>query len=215
MNFLKKNWVFISITLVSILLGLLAVLTAIRLRDQTAVAPTVPQSQPQAVDGTPVPACQATFTITADASPVPTPTPGSSPLPTPTPVVTPTPTPVPTATPPTGGTDPSPSPVVTPTPTPVATPTPTPPASCSNTCTSTDDCQSGLTCYITGGQTTGVCRHPACQTDTDCTCPTAQNPTPTPAPSTTPEVPVAGNTWMTVFLIVGGVAVLILGLALL
>lgn len=191
MDFLKKNWVFLTIGLVSLFLGVMAVLTAVRLREEQPVAPTAPQSQPRAVDGVPVAACTLTFTITLPgASPTPTPTPGSSPSPTPTP---------------TPGVSPSPTP----------TPTPTPIPQCNESCTSNANCPSSMICYITAGQTSGNCRNPACQTETDCICETAQLvPSPSVTPPTTPTVPVAGTAWPTLFLIIGGMALLVLGFAL-
>ena|SRR3989344_8049800 len=277
MNFLKKNWAFLGIGLVSLLLGVLAVLTAVRLREEKPVAPTAPQSKPRAVEGSPVPECTISFTISlASPSPTPSPTPpaecnstcvidGDCPnalicsggfcrnpscatetnclCPTPTPSPTPTPTPV-------GGlvcgdactttsecnsgmtcyqgvcrnpscetdvdcicTQSSP----TPTPTPSVSPTPTPtPLACGSTCGTTIGCPSGsgMICYITSGQTTGVCRNAACQTDSDCTCDVASPASPSPTPSVIPTVPKAGTMWPTLFLIMGGMALLILGFAL-
>lgn len=174
MNFFRKNWIFLSIGVVSVLLAVLAILTATKLRQEKPIAPTAPESKPQALEGSPVPACQASFSI---AAPSPTPTPSGTPSPTPTP-----------------------TPGVTPTP----TPTPTPTVGCNSSCSSASQCSSDLTCYITSG-TSGFCRNAACQTESSCVCTVA---------STAPSVPVSGTTWPTVFLIIGGVALLVFGFAL-
>ncbi len=73
----------------------------------------------------------------------------------------------------------------TPTPTPTVTPTPTPVPQCNSTCTTDSGCPSTLSCYKTGGQTTGNCRNSGCLTSTNCTC-TTSTPTPTPTPTVTP-----------------------------
>lgn len=90
---------------------------------------------------------------------------------------------------------------------------PTPPPQCGAGCTSNSQCPSNLICYIPAGQTTGACRNPECQTDVDCVCP-GPAVSPTPAPSVIPGVPVAGVSWPTIFLIMGGMALLVLGFAL-
>lgn len=105
----------------------------------------------------------------------------------------------PTATPPVSPTPNTPTPTSSPiactaltfkiaavTPTPTAsgsvapTPTPTPtstPVSCNNTCSLKSDCESGLVC------TSGSCRNPSCNSQTNCTCPT-----PTATPTAKPLV---------------------------
>lgn len=83
-----KKTVFIVIALVaSIVVGILAILTAIRLTTQQPVAPTAPQLKPQASEPTTVPSntCRVEFTLN------PSPTPSSGPSSTPT--LTPSPTP--------------------------------------------------------------------------------------------------------------------------
>jgi hypothetical protein len=42
MKYFKNNWAFLIIAAVSLLMGILAVVTAFKLRSETAVAPTVP-----------------------------------------------------------------------------------------------------------------------------------------------------------------------------
>lgn len=194
MDTLRKNWAFILIGIVSLLLGGLAILTAIRLNTTEPVAPTVPTKQ-QALEGDPVPACQLSFSLAVVASP--SPTPGTSPSPSPS-------------------SSSSPSPSVSPTPTPSVTPTPTP-LTCNSTCSSSSQCSSNLVCYITAGQSVGVCRHPSCQTESDCSCLTtspAPSVSPTPTPSVTPTVPKSGTAWPTIFLIAGGMLLLVIGFAL-
>lgn len=174
------------------MLGGLALLTAMRLRTTEPIAPTAPQPQ-QALEGDPVPACQLSFTLGVTVSP----TPGTSPS------VSPSATP---------GVSPSATPGVSPSvsPTPTATP-----LTCNNTCSSSSQCASNLVCYITAGQSVGVCRHPSCQTESDCSCPSGTvTVTPSPSPSVTPTVPTAGTAWPTVFLIAGGMLLLIIGFAL-
>lgn len=98
---------------------------------------------------------------------------------------------------------------------PAPTPTPTPTA-CNSTCDDNGDCPTNMICYITSGNTSGLCRTPACQSDTDCSCDLAQAQTsPTPTPSVIPTVPTAGTPWPTFFVVMGGAALLILTFALL
>jgi len=125
MNKLKQNWYLILIGLATVILGIIAVVTAIKLYQlrEVPVAPTVPKPAPARE---PVEACKLTFNISA-VTPTPTltgtitPTPTGSPTPTPTLTGTPTPTP-------TGTITPTPTGTITPTPTlpPGVTPTPTP-----------------------------------------------------------------------------------------
>ena len=137
MNKLKQNWYLILIGLATVILGIIAVVTAIKLYQlrEVPVAPTVPKPAPARE---PVEACKLTFNISA-VTPTPTltgtitPTPTGSPTPTPTLTGTPTPTPTGTITPtPTGTVTLTPTPTssvtLTPTPTlpPGVTPTPTP-----------------------------------------------------------------------------------------
>lgn len=105
MNFLKKYWYLILVTIITVGIGVVAYLTSTKLEQQTPVAPTVPQVTPKATDIN----CKLVFSISPDNTPTPTPTPPDTtgtPTPTPTPPDEPTPTPTPPAS--------------TPTPTPVA-----------------------------------------------------------------------------------------------
>lgn len=122
MNKLKQNWYLILIGLATVILAIIAVVTAIKLYQigKKPVAPTVPKPAPARE---PVEACKLAFNI-AQLTPTPTPTGTVTPTPTATltPTPTATPTPGPTATPtPTS----TPGPTATPTPSPTATPTPT------------------------------------------------------------------------------------------
>jgi len=135
---MNKTAQYVVVGLVSFVLGGLLLLTVYRVAQQRPVAPTAPESKPQALEGSPVPECVVSFTITLP-SPTPTPTPTASPTPTPspTPVATPSPsptippTPTPTATP-VPSPSPTPTPIPTPSPTASPTPTPTPIAQCVN-----------------------------------------------------------------------------------
>lgn len=126
MESLKKNWLLLVVTSATVLLAVLAIMTAIKIRQLGPVAPNVPQRTPEAAvsERNPVAACRLTFSL-GGTTPTPTPT-GS---PTPTPTGTPGPTPTPTATP-TGTPTATPTATPTPTPTPApgssSTPTPTP-----------------------------------------------------------------------------------------
>lgn len=76
---------------------------------------------------------------------------------------------------------PSPTPSHSPSPTPTASPTASPVPQCNTTCTTSSQCPSGLTCYISNGQVAGNCRKSTCTTEADCVCATA-----TPTASSTP-----------------------------
>ncbi len=90
-----------TVTIITVGIGVVAYLTSTKLEQQSPVAPTVPQVTPKASDIN----CKLVFSIGVENTPTPTPT------------VTPTGTPGPTSTPtPTG----TPGPTSTPTPTPVA-----------------------------------------------------------------------------------------------
>jgi len=125
MNKLKQNWYLILIGLATVILGIIAVVTAIKLYQlrEVPVAPTVPKPAPARE---PVEACKLTFNISA-VTPTPTPTGTITPTPTGSPTPTPTLTGTPTPTP-TGTITPTPTGTITPTPTlpPGVTPTPTP-----------------------------------------------------------------------------------------
>ncbi len=107
---------YIFVALFSFAFGGTILLTVVRVGQEKPVAPTAPESRPQAVDGNPVPACQASFSVSV-ASPTPTP----RPTPSPTPSATPSPTPRPT---------PSATPRPTPSSTPRVTPSPSPAPIC-------------------------------------------------------------------------------------
>ncbi|MBL7159792.1 PKD domain-containing protein [Candidatus Microgenomates bacterium] len=70
MNYLKKNWLVVLIGCLSAVMGVLTLLTVIKLKKTTPIAPTVPQRKPEAVTE----ACTLTFTLTVEASASPTPT---------------------------------------------------------------------------------------------------------------------------------------------
>ncbi len=106
---MKKNLTIIGIIISTVVLAILSVMTAIRIKNlgTRPVAPSVPESKPKAEELipdslTPVPACKSTLQATA-LTPSPTPevsltptatlTPGPSSTPTPGPSSTPTPGP--------------------------------------------------------------------------------------------------------------------------
>jgi hypothetical protein len=230
MNYLKKHWYLVVVTLLTIGLAVMVILTSGKLSQTKQVAPTVPQQAPQAA----VAACTLAFNITIST-------------PTPTGTLTPTPTPTPT-----------PEDTSTPTPTPTLTPTPTPQqqVSCNSTCTTNSDCQSGLVCIsnfcrnpsctdqtncqcqvvynnptptpivqppatcnssctlntdCTGGLVCigGACRNPSCTSQTDCVCVVAEA-------QPTPKIPVSGSgpSILGASIIGSGLLILLLGLAL-
>lgn len=148
MEKLKKNWSLSLIILATIILGVIAVVTATKLRQtmQKPIAPTAPLPAPAhfvapttTPTPTPTPKCSLSFciptpTITGTLTPTPTnsPTPTATVTGTLTPTATHTPTATPTSTPPTGTLTPVPTSTPTiaiPTPTatqPVISPLPTP-----------------------------------------------------------------------------------------
>jgi len=116
---MKKNLILIGIITSTIVLAVLSVVTAMKIRElgTQPVAPSVPKTKPKAVEPE-IPeippsseACKQTFLVALVA----TPTPGPSPTPTAT--GTPGPSPTPTSTP-------TPGPTVTGTPGPTSTPVP-------------------------------------------------------------------------------------------
>jgi len=196
---IKKNWYVILIGLSTVVLGAIAIMTALRLYQagNKPVAPNAPESKPAAQTlptATPTPAstCLLTFNLT---------------LPTGTPTPTPTripPTPTPTR-----------NPLATPTPTPNPTATPTPPASCYHTCTNDSDCESNLTCLTVAGSK--KCVKAQCPDEQDCLCPVTQKTTPTPVPTkvTTEEaLPEAGTDLPTLALFAGGLILILIPLLL-
>ncbi len=132
MNFAQKSLKYFAVFVVFFGVGILIILSTVKLQKQTPVAPTAPTPQ-RAIEGSPVPECQDVLTvIVASPTPTPTPTPSASPSPSPSPSVTPSPTPTPISTPtatptasPTATPTATPRPTATPTPTPTATPVPT------------------------------------------------------------------------------------------
>ena len=125
-DFFKNRIVTILILLATLVLAGVAIFTAVRLYQlrQRAVAPTAPESVPEAA---PPKACTAlTFTLTTETpTPTPTGTATATPTPTPTPTATATSTPTPT---PTGTATPTPTPTATTTSIAQATTTATPTA---------------------------------------------------------------------------------------
>ncbi len=97
MQFLKKYWYLMLVTLITMGIGVVAYLTSIKLEQREPVAPTVPQVTPKASDVN----CKLIFTLGVDNTPTPTPTVPvtGSPTPTQTPGPTASPTPSPTVTP--------------------------------------------------------------------------------------------------------------------
>lgn len=124
MEKIKRNWYLILIAIATVVLGAIAVITAIKLYQlrEKPVAPTAPESKPRAVS----PQCTLEFSLAV--TPTPTPTGSLTPTPTPTGSLTPTPTPTATGTP-----GPTATPTPTGTPGPTATPTPTPPPGATST----------------------------------------------------------------------------------
>lgn len=121
----KSNSLLLGLTIfLTITLAALAILTAIKLRTEKPVAPTVPQAKPKAVEVNVNPKCQISFQMPALPTLTPTPTTLVTPTATPTGVFTPTPTdtPTPTSTP---TNTPVPTGVSTNTPAPTSTPIPT------------------------------------------------------------------------------------------
>ena len=124
-DFLKSKFVTAIVVLATIILAGVAIFTALRLYQlrQEAVAPTAPESQPEARGIRPVACQQLAFTLTTGSSPTPTPTGTVTNTPTPTTTTTSTPTPT---EPPTGGGDPTPTNTPTPTTGAISAVSPTP-----------------------------------------------------------------------------------------
>lgn len=195
-----------TLTLTGILLALALVVGGVvlvlpRLTTLSPIAPTAPESRPQAADWIGGNQCALTFTIEGE-----TPTPTATPSATPTPTSTPSPTPTPTPTTPAGTPTPTLPPGVTPTPTVpggVATPTPVK-ASCNQSCNVSSDCMAGLTCT-----TDGLCRNISCSEMASCVCP-GSTPTPTPIGA----LPEAGLSLPTIGALGGGIVMILLGILL-
>ena len=178
MQFLKKYWYLLIITVITVALGVITFITSQQLTKTTPVAPNVPQEAPRASTA----ACTLTFSLAVT-----------------TPTNTPTPTPKASCN---NGcsenTDCADGLIcsgntcrnasctektncVCDVPTPTNTPTPTPLASCNNGCTVNTDCAAGLVCD------SDTCRNPSCTEKTNCTCDIAEAAVPTP------QTPVAGT----------------------
>jgi hypothetical protein len=105
---MKKNLTIVGIILLTVILAVLSVVTALRIKEMGTrpVAPSVPESKPEAVDVgppdglTPATICQKSLSVTEEITGTPTPTTTTTPTPTVTGTPTPTTTPSPT---PTGG----------------------------------------------------------------------------------------------------------------
>ena len=54
---MNKTAQYVAVALLSFVLGGLVLLTVYRVAQQRPVAPTAPESQPQALEGSPVPEC--------------------------------------------------------------------------------------------------------------------------------------------------------------
>lgn len=117
---MKKKWITILILITTVILAIIAVLTAIKFYrlGKESVAPTAPKKVPAAEETNP--SCQLSFVIPSLPTSTPTPTETLTPTPSPTGTVSPTPTVTPTATL-------TPTATVTPTSTPGPTSTATPP----------------------------------------------------------------------------------------
>lgn len=163
----RRNISLLLLSLVTIGIGVFALLTALKLRESTPVAPTVPQEEPQAASA----ACTITFSLaTPSNTPTRTPTIGPSSTPTKTPAATSTPTRTPTST-------------RTLTPTRTPTPTATPNPQCGSSCQSDAQCPNNHTCDA------GICILTTCL-DADATCSSDRctyiQPTSTPIPTNAP-----------------------------
>lgn len=177
-NFFKGKFGTIMVLFTTLILAGIAIFTAMRLYQlrQQPVAPNVPSSFPQAQEVT---QCQAlVFTVGATPTESPTASPTGSPTESPTASPTGTPSPTPTGTP-------------------GPTPTPTPVAQCNASCAANTDCPSNLICYIASGATTGSCRSPQCQTDSNCICSDTTGGTGAPVAGE-PTLPQSGTSWPTI-----------------
>ncbi len=94
MNFIKKYWYLLVVTIITIGIGVVAYLTSTKLEQQQSVAPTVPQVTPKAVNEA---NCKLVFSLaTITGTPTPTGTITNTPTATPTGEITDTPTATPT-----------------------------------------------------------------------------------------------------------------------
>ena len=199
----KSKFTTIGILLTTLILGGVAIFTAIRLYQtrQTAVAPNVPSSEPLAADNS----CKLSFSLSI-SSPTATATsaPGCN-----TSCTT-------NANCPTGytcwGEEPGDPKVcrnttcqwqascVCPTSTAIATATATATSNpeCNNSCTENTDCPDGLMCSIPSGATTGSCRNTSCLSETDCLCPVATATATATSLAEEPTLPDAGTSWPTI-----------------
>jgi hypothetical protein len=85
MNFIKKYWYLLIVTIITVGIGVVAYLTSVKLEQKTSVAPNVPQVTPKAVNDT---NCKLVFSISETITP--TSTPSGTPTSTPTATMTPT-----------------------------------------------------------------------------------------------------------------------------
>lgn len=205
---MRNKYTTIGILIVVVLLAVSAVVIALRLQQSgtSPVAPNAPESKPKAQENEQLPnnPLELTFTVSSNAETGGT---GATPTPSPRPTASPTPAPG--------------SATATPTPTPTSAASAGAPNSCNGTCGSNSNCIAGFVC------SGGFCRNPSCTAQTDCTCAAsgasatsapkggsgliAQAKTPTPAPAALPK---AGVEIPSVMAVLGGIAVLFLGLAL-
>lgn len=185
MRNLKKNWYLIAVIAATVILAIIAVITAVRLYQigKEPVAPTAPKPAPAVA-----PACQLTFNLTA-----PTPTATSTPVPECwEPCTENADCPEDLVCDDVDGTDrcinPD-CPIEDQEETcdcPEVTPTPTTVPKCGEPCTEEDGCPGDLTCNDVDDEY--VCINPDCPEEIeDCVCPEATpTPTETPAPEDTP-----------------------------
>ena len=232
----KRAILLVIVTLTTVVLGVIAVITAMRLRELATVpvAPNVPQSQPQAAQpGTvtingcfasivvPPQACQDACNTNADCGSQDgivlqcvegacvNPACASEDTCVCTPTATPTLvlSPTPTLTVTPGPSPtPTPGPTATPTPQPTATSTPGPSATPTPPNSCSESCTTTADCAAGLTCSAGMCRNPSCTTEADCTCPVA--PTPTPVP----QLPQAGVSMPSLIVVSGGILLILVGL---
>lgn len=165
----KERIVTIGLMVVTLVLAVLAIVTAYKIATRKPVAPTVPQKTPQAQTS----AGSRAFSVGPALTSTPTPTGGMTPTSSPTPTGSLTPVQSPT---PTGSLSPSPTlagvPGATATPAPTNTPgltaTPTPLLGCYRECDSDDDCGGTLVCQTVSG--VKRCVDLSCPGEKDCIC---------------------------------------------
>jgi len=156
----KERLLTIGLILATVILAILAVLTAYKIATRQPVAPTVPQKVPKAA----TPECKLQFSVNPPfltSTPTPTGeiTPTGSLTPTLTPSVTPTGILTPTSTL---------TPSLTPTSTSTVTPTVVPLLGCYRECESDDNCEGTLRCQTVSG--VKRCVDLSCPGEKDCLC---------------------------------------------